>query len=159
MSEPYEEIIEGEGMLRFPPGPRHEEICRRLHAHLTVVVENIPSVQLLPLRSVTPLSPGTLVRPDITLVTKATNKVWLIGEVINSEDHRPDTVLKKNLYEEAKLPRLWMIDPRYDNVEVYHGGLYGLALRNILAQRDTLEESLLPGFRLSLAELFALKLS
>ena len=31
MSEPYEEILEGETRLRPPPGARHEEICRRLH--------------------------------------------------------------------------------------------------------------------------------
>lgn len=159
MSEPYEEIIEGERMLRFPPAQRHEDICRRLHAHLAVAVENFPSVQLLPLRSITPLSAGTMLRPDITLITTATSKVWLIGEVINSEDHQPDTVLKKNLYEESKLPRLWMIDPRYDNVEIYHGGPYGLSLKTILAQRDTLEESLLPGFSLTIAELFGLKTS
>ena len=78
----------------------------------------------------------------------------LAAEIVSSDDHRPDTVLKKQLYEEAKLPRLWIIDPRYDNVEIYHGTEYGLALKGILAGREVLTEKLLPEFELAVAELF-----
>jgi Uma2 family endonuclease len=88
-------------------------------------------------------------------VTVATGKLWLAAEIINSEDHRPDTVLKKSIYEDINVPRLWMIDPRYDNVETYHGTSYGLALRGILAGSERLHETLLPGFDLTVAELFA----
>jgi Uma2 family endonuclease len=48
-----------------------------------------------------------------------------------------------------------MIDPRYDNVEVYHGTEYGLMLKGILAGRELLEEKLLPEFQLVINELFA----
>lgn len=98
-----------------------------------------------------------MVRPDLALVAAATGKIWLAAEIINSEDHRTDTVTKKSIYEEINLPRLWMIDPRYDNVEVYHGGEYGLALRGILAGREILQESLLPSFRMVVMELFGLE--
>jgi Uma2 family endonuclease len=54
-----------------------------------------------------------------------------------------------------KLPRLWMIDPRYDNVEVYHSSEYGLILKSILAGQELLTEKLLPEFQLTIAELFA----
>jgi len=47
-----------------------------------------------------------------------------------------------------------MIDPRYDNVEVYHGSQYGLILKGILAGREILTENLLPEFQLTIAELF-----
>jgi Uma2 family endonuclease len=63
-------------------------------------------------------------------------------------------VRKKSLYEEANVPRLWMIDPRYDNVEVYHGTPHGLALQHILAAREILAEKLLPALRLEIAILF-----
>ena len=63
-------------------------------------------------------------------------------------------MVKKAFYEETKLPRLWMIDPRYDNVEIYHGTEHGLALKGILAQREILREALLPGLHISIAELF-----
>jgi Uma2 family endonuclease len=94
-------------------------------------------------------------RPDLALVAAATGKIWLAAEIINAYDHRADTVVKKNAYEEAKLPRLWMIDPRYDNVEVYHGGPYGLALKRILANAEVLDDPLLPGLKLVVKELFA----
>ena len=58
-----------------------------------------------------------VVRPDLALVTAATGKAWLVAEIIDSADHRPDTVLKKAIYEDFKVPRVWMVDPRYDNVE------------------------------------------
>ena len=101
-----------------------------------------------------PLSARTSLRPDLALVTVATNKVWLVVEIIDSADHQPDTVLKKGLYEEFKVPRVWMVDPRYDNVELYHGTPYGLALKGILAGKELLQENLLPELRMTVAELF-----
>lgn len=159
MSQHYEETVEGESLLRHPPGARHEEICDRLHQHMTSSLVRVTTTRLLSSRSVVQLSPGTIVRPDLTLVTKATGKVWLVAEIICSEDHRTDTVVKKQIYEDLNLPRLWMIDPRYDNVEVYHGSPYGMALKQILAGREILSENLLPGFQLTVAELFGVPLS
>jgi Uma2 family endonuclease len=63
--------------------------------------------------------------------------------------------VKKQIYEEIKVARLWMVDPRYDNVEVYHATEYGLKLIGILAGREVLTEKLLPEFQLVIAELFA----
>jgi Uma2 family endonuclease len=54
-----------------------------------------------------------------------------------------------------KLPRLWMVDPRYDNVEIYHGSEYGLRLVEILAHSDVLTEKLLPEFQLPIKDLFS----
>ena len=48
-----------------------------------------------------------------------------------------------------------MIDPRYDNVEIYHGTPHGMALQKILASRELLRESLLPGFELVVEDLFS----
>jgi Uma2 family endonuclease len=154
MSDPYEEIIEGEMCSRLPPGTRHEEICQRLHARVAAALTGLASSKLLPIRTSVTLVRDTRVRPDLALVTAANNKLWLAAEIINSGDHTPDTVLKKALYEEIGLPRLWMIDPRYDNVEVYHGTQHGLALKQILALKDVLTESLLPTFQYDIAELF-----
>lgn len=154
MSEGYEEIIEGETFFRSAPGPRHEHICARLHEAVASSIATLKTTRLLPARSVIQISPGTLLRPDLALVTAATGKLWLAAEIINSDDHRTDTVTKKMLYEEINVPRLWMIDPRYDNVEVYHGSEYGLALKRILASKEILTESLIPAFGMTIAELF-----
>jgi Uma2 family endonuclease len=150
----YEEIIRGEALKRLPPGERHEGICERLHDAVGQALP--PTSRLLGRRSIVELTPGTLVRPDLVLVTKLTNKPWLIAEIVDSYDHGSDTVTKKMIYEETGLPRLWMIDPRYDNVEVYHGTRYGLSLRQMLAGREVLSEKLLPEFEISVSALFGL---
>lgn len=155
MGEPYEEKLQGEVTLRLPPGPRHELICTRLHAVIKASVANFPGTKFLDLRSEVRLDSANTVCPDLALATTATGKVWLVAEVVSSEDHHADTVEKKQIYEAMKLLRLWMVDPRYDNVEVYHASEYGMKLVGILAGRDVLMEKLLPEFEISVAELFA----
>lgn len=155
MSDPYEEIIEGETLLRFPPGRRHELIRSRLHNLVAECVERLPGVRLLAPRSLIQLSAGTMVRPDLSLVAAANGRLWLAVEVVDSDDHRVDTVVKKTVYENASLPRLWMVDPRYNNVEIYHGSPYGLVLKGILAGDEALSEALLPNFQVTMKNLFA----
>jgi Uma2 family endonuclease len=155
MSQPYAEIVEGQTIQRLSPGARHELICARLHDCVRASVSNLASTRLLPPRTQVQLSPNSMVCPDLTLVTAATGKIWLAAEIVSSDDHRADTVVKKQIYEDLRLPRLWMIDPRYDNVEVYHGNEYGLMLKSILAGQEVLEEKLIPEFHLAVVRLFA----
>ena len=155
MSAPYEEMFDGVVMPRKSPGTRHELICSRLHGTMTASVANLASARLLPARAQVRVATDTRLCPDLALVTVATGKLWLAVEIVSSDDHRNDTVVKKQIYEEIKLPRLWMVDPRYDNIEVYHVTEYGLMLKGILAGREVLTEKLLPGFELVVAELFA----
>lgn len=155
MSTPYEEIVEGMVLSRSAPGPRHELICTRLHTWIRASVANLASTRLLEPRSPVQVSRTCLLCPDLALIATATQRLWLAAEIVSAEDHRNDTVVKKEIYEAIKLPRLWMIDPRYDNVEVYHSTPYGLALKGILAGRELLQESLLPEFTLTVADLFA----
>ncbi len=154
MSLAYEEIFEGLPTLRQPPGQRHELVCGRLHSHVAASVAKNPSALLLAPRTDVALSRHSTLRPDLALLTAATGKLWLAAEIVNAGDHHPDTVIKKSLYEESRIPRLWMIDPRYDNVEVYHASPFGLVLKGILAGQESLTESLLPEFRVVIAELF-----
>jgi hypothetical protein len=154
MSEPYEEILAGESLLRRPPGLKHEAVCQRLHELVAGFLASMTTARLLAPRSVVQLAPGTLLRPDLTLVTVATGKAWLVAEVVDNVDHTADTVIKKSIYEDLRMPRLWMVDPRYGNVEVYHGTQYGLSLKEILAHRDWLTEKLIPELKITMGELF-----
>ncbi len=155
MSDAYEEIVDGQVVLRFAPSQRHETICARLHAHVTRSLSGIAVARLIEPRYPVQAGPKSTVRPDLALITVATGKLFLAAEIINSEDHHADTVMKKQVYEDANIPRLWMIDPRYHNVEIYHGTPYGLALKGILAGRDVLNEQLLPELQVVVDELFA----
>ena len=154
MTYPYEEIVAGEVWLRFPPSAWHEAICDRLHQNMQTSVTAGAPFRLLPPRDLVPVRTGTMVRPDLALVDVQTGRLWLAVEVISAGDHHPDTVIKKEVYEDLKLPRLWIVDPRYDNVEVYHTAEHGLTLKAILAGTELLTESEIPLFELSIAALF-----
>jgi Uma2 family endonuclease len=155
MTDPYEEILRGESLLRHGPGMRHELIAGRLHALVSRSAAMLSTARVLPSRSVIEICPGTLLRPDLALVTASTGEPWLIAEVVDKVDHHPDTVMKKDIYQDVRLTRLWIVDPRYDHVEVYHSSRYGLSLRCILGSRDALIEALLPELNLRLTDLFA----
>ncbi len=154
MSFDYEEIIEGVSVLRRVSAGRHEGVCDALHAAFAAALAGSAVARLLEPRSIVQLSPSSFLRPDLALVTAATGKLWLAAEVVSPTDHRWDTVTKKELYENFAVPRLWMVDPRYDNVEIYHGSPHGLALQHIYAGREALTEQLLPALRLTVTELF-----
>lgn len=157
MSRPYEEILEGATLPRSAPGGRHEEICTRLHREMSASINGMNTIKLLAPRTQVMLSRASAFCPDLALVMAATNKLFLAVEVINREDHRPDTVTKKEIYEQCRVPRLWMVDPRYDNVEVYHSFEFGLKLQGILAGSEILQEKLVPQFQFVIKELFAQK--
>jgi hypothetical protein len=154
MNDSFQEVLEGQTYIRSVRDARHEDICTRLHEWVASAVACFPGARLLPRRSAVQLSHFNSFCPDLALVTAATGKLWLAGEVVSPHDHRIDTVTKKTLYEDLNVPRLWMIDPRYDNIEVYHGHPHGLALQRILSGDEKLEEKLLPAFSYPAKSLF-----
>ena len=155
MSRAYEEVLEGGTLPRSAPGDRHEVICARLHREVAASINGMTTVQLLPPRMKVQISTTSMFCPDLALITTATKKLFLAVEIVNRDDHKADTVTKKEIYEQARVPRLWMVDPRYDNVEVYHSLEFGLQLKGILAGNEVLEDKLLPQFRITIAQLFA----
>ena len=155
MSRNYEEILEGGTLPRSAPGARHEVICERLHREIAASVNGLATVQLLPPRMKVVVSPTSMFCPDLALITTATSKLFLAVEIVDREDHKADTVTKKEIYEQIRVPRLWMVDPRYDNVEVYHSLEFGLQLKSILAGGEVLQEKLFPQFQMTMWQLFA----
>jgi len=155
MSRPYEEILEGATLPRSAPSERHEQICRRLHREMAAGINGLATTHLLAPRAQVQVARTTLLCPDLALVTAASGKLFLAVEIVSRDDHRADTVTKKEIYEQIRVPRLWMVDPRYDNVEIYHSLEFGLALKGILAGREVLTENLIPEFQFVIAELFA----
>ena len=151
----YEEILDGASLPRSAPSERHEKICGRLHREMAAGVAGLATTQLLPPRARVQVLRTTAICPDLAILTAATGKLFLAVEIISRDDHRSDTVVKKELYEKIRVPRLWIIDPRYDNVEVYHCTEFGLALKSILAGGEILQEKLLPQFQMKISDLFA----
>ena len=155
MSQPYQEILEGATLPRSAPGDRHEKICRRLHREMAMGINGLAIAQLLPPRTQVQVTRTTALCPDLALLTAASNRLFLAVEIISREDHQLDTVTKKEIYEQIRVPRLWIVDPRYDNVEVYHSFEFGLKLHGIFAGREVLSDRILPQLKLAVADLFA----
>ncbi len=155
VSQPYEEILEGATLPRSAPGERHEKILARLHREMAASVNGLAATQLLAPRAQVQVARTTMLCPDLALVTAVSGKLFLAVEIVSRDDHRADTVVKKEIYEQLRVPRLWMVDPRYDNVEIYHSFEFGLQLKGILAGSEVLQEKLVPQFKMSIADVFA----
>jgi Putative restriction endonuclease len=155
MSRPYEEVLDGATLPRSAPSERHEQILQRLHREMAIGINGLATTRLLEPRTQVQVSRITMLCPDLALVTAASGKLFLAVEIINRDDHRADTVTKKDIYEQIRVPRLWVVDPRYDNVEIYHSFEFGLKLQGILAGSEVLTDRIIPQFKLTVAELFA----
>lgn len=160
MSEPYEELLQGETIHRGPLSIEHELLVERLHA---LVARSLPlnsTLRLLPARTEVQLGGHSVLRPDLAVIrllpgAEETAQLYLAAEVLQPGDHHADTVIKKQLWADAKLPRLWMVDPRYLNVEVYGRGEFGFTLSDILAHHHPLTDPFLPGLSCTMDALFA----
>jgi Uma2 family endonuclease len=162
MSDAYEEVIQAEPFYRRPPSIAHEILVDRLHRLVGAALPLNSTLQLLPPRTALVLAEHTAIRPDLTVIRVPPGaeidhaaQLYLVAEVLLPGDHHVDTVVKKQLWADAKLPRLWMVDPRYLNVEVYGCGEYGFTLGDILANRHALTDPHLPGLSCPMDELFA----
>lgn len=162
MSEPYEELLLGETVQRRPPPAEHELLVARLHDLVARALPLNSALRLLPPRSELLLGEHSVLRPDLAIIRTdqpaATAidaaELYLVAEVLLPGDHHADTVVKKQLWADARLPRLWMVDPRYLNVEVYGLGEFGFTLTDILAHHHPLTDPHLPGMSCTMDDLF-----
>lgn len=161
MSEAYEEVIEGAPIPRRAPTAAHELLVSRLHAAVRGALPLNSALRLLPPRSALELHETCVLCPDLAIVRfdprapEAPARLYLAAEILLPGDHHADTVVKKEIWAAQRLTRLWLVDPRYLNVEIYGHGEFGFTLLNILANRDDLTDPFLPGFTLSMPDLFA----
>jgi Uma2 family endonuclease len=151
----YVESLAGQTHFRRAPTRGHEILCDRLHAAVAAALSPNSAWHLLPRRHAVSLTALTEVCPDLALVRRDSARPMLLAEILVPGDHHADTVIKKHLYQDAALPTLWIVDPRYLNVETYRHGPHGFRLESILALRDKLTDPHLPDLALPLAEFFA----
>ena len=134
----------------------------RLHRLVAKSLTDNSALRLLRPRTELELGDAGRLRPDLTVVRTVAaaaeppeGQLYLVAEVLLPGDHHVDTVIKKQLWADARLPRLWMVDPRYLNVEVYGCGEWGFTLLDILANHHALSDPHLPGLSCPMDELFA----
>jgi len=142
----------------------HQEIVIRFFKVLDAFVSagRLGKVTLAPVDMI--LAPRRAVQPDVAFISNERRAIIgdrlsgaadLVAEIISPESRRRDRFDKRDLYEQHGVKEYWLIDPEASTVEVLHlvNGEYQLAGRWHPGEKAA--SKLLPGFEVSVSELFA----
>ena len=82
----------------------------------------------------------------------------LVVEILSPGTRKTDEVTKRKLYERFDVQEYWVVDPELETIKVHRRGDrgFGRALELSAEAGDILTTPLLPGFSVSLAEVFAM---
>jgi len=161
------EIIDGELHVSKQPHWNHQVVCGQLFALLQAWNRTTTA-------GYANLAPGVIfaddedVAPDVVWISRARLAASLapdgklhaapelVVEVLSpgSLNERRDREAKLKLYSRRGVHEYWIIDWRARQIELYRREEQALHLVATLYEADTLQTPLLPGFALSLANLF-----
>jgi Uma2 family endonuclease len=160
------ELIGGERFVTPAPIRRHQQLSLRLAFALEAWLREHPvgEVYTAPLDVI--LSDVDVVEPDLLFVSNESAEIlgkWVHGapdlviEILSAGTRRTDEVTKRHLYERVGVREYWIVDPELEAVKIYRrqadGGFPQVADLS-REEGHSLDTPLLPGFALSLAELF-----
>lgn len=159
------ELSDGNMEVLPVPTEYHQLLSKRIFRPLDDFVENsgLGEVRFAPLP--VRLWPGKIREPDIMFMSKAhldrIGKYWgvpdLAVEIVSEGGETHDKRIKRTEYAQAGIGEYWIVDPVAQTIELltlnHETGSYNPG--TLLTTADTLESSMLPGFSLSLAQLFA----
>ena len=163
------ELIDGVHYVTASPAWRHQELLGRLHlaiGNYLAAHPGIGHVVLSPFDTV--FSRWDVVEPDLLFV--ATNQLdivteaniqgapALVVEILSPSTRKRDLGIKQQLFDRGGVREYWVVDPIAKDVAVYRRGPDGgLPKVSQLSADDTatLSTPLLPGFELSVEQLFA----
>lgn len=120
------EIVDGRHYINATPNPRHQAVSRHIQFQLYEQIELKELGQVINAPIDVQFSETDVVQPDIVVVLKdnriiTTTKVKgvpnLVIEVLSPSNRKYDQQLKKQLYEPAGVPELWIVDPENQSVD------------------------------------------
>jgi Uma2 family endonuclease len=163
------ELIDGVHYVTPSPNLGHQELVGRLHpavGNFLATRRHLGRVFLAPLDVV--MSDYDIVEPDLLfvagdqpqLLTEANiqGAPALVVEILSSGTRRRDEGIKRKLFDEKGVREYWLVDPKGRRVSVCRradDGSFPIVAALDHASSDRLTTSLLPGFELSIAELFS----
>jgi len=157
------ELWDGELIMSPAPSFFHQEIVFRFHRALFdwVKARQLGKVIGAPIDMV--LSPHRANQPDVAFIAKERLDIIqraimgpadLVAEVVSLGGRNRDRIAKRDLYEQHGIKEYWIIDPEPQTVDV----LFLEASRYVLVMRSGLDQTaasrLLPGFEISVNDLF-----
>jgi Uma2 family endonuclease len=162
------ELIDGVAYAMSAPGTSHQQISMILSAKL---YNHFEGKKCRPFAAPFDVrlfyeedeSDDTVVQPDLVVVCDL-DKLGkegcqgapnLVIEILSPSNTVIEMHRKLDLYQSARVPEYWVIDPEEKFIEVYclENGLY---MPHILRIGDTLQSTLFPGLTIPLETIFAL---
>ena len=161
------EIIDGVHYVTPSPVPRHQQLLGRLHVAVAKYLEAHPGtgeVYLSPLDTV--FSQWDVVEPDLLFVASDQLHMLtdlniqgapaLVVEILSPGTKKRDLGVKRELYDRGGVRDYWVVDPDANLVTIYRRAADGsfAEVQSLPRDAHALTTPLLPGFALSLEELF-----
>jgi Uma2 family endonuclease len=122
------ELVWGELLVSPAPRPAHQRIVARLLVALTAYCDGAGGVEAMISPADISWGDDTLVQPDVFVVPRheAASGDWrdvrtllLVIEVLSPGTARHDRFTKRRLYQEQRVPTLWLVDADAGWVEVW----------------------------------------
>jgi Uma2 family endonuclease len=157
------ELIEGELYVSTAPGLPHQFVLVNLLAAFISYLKTDPIGKIVPGAGAV-FSNFDAVIPDLVFVTNerlsqivANDRFNAAPEIVmevlspGSENRRRDLVAKRKLYHKYGVQEYWVVDQQNQSVLIYR---YTKTEEMIFKASDTLKSDLLPGFEISVENLF-----
>jgi len=160
------ELIDGEEYVSPAPKTRHQRIVFRLSGFLFAYLRRTGRGEALAAPVDVLFSETDVVQPDVLFISSerlgmiqehgVVGAPDLVVEVLSEGSRRHDEVRKRKLYERYGIQEYWIVDPELETLKVYRMTASGYVRQDELSREGgaTLSSPLLPGFDLSLEELF-----
>ena len=163
------ELIDGVHYVTPCPNFSHQELLGRLHlaiGNFLVGRRSLGRVVLSPFDVV--MSNHDIVEPDLlfiagdqqSIITEANvqGSPALVVEILSPSTRRRDQGIKRQLFDQKGVREYWLVDPKNCRVSVCRrsgDGSFPIVSTLSAAADEQIETPLLPGFALSVSELFA----
>ena len=162
----FTELIDGEIIVNTP-SVRHQRIANEIRFLLNLWCREVSGRGESPDPVDARLDPGNVYAPDVWWVSEMhrpdrdashlNGPPDLAIEVRSPSTWRFDVGVKRETYERAGLPELWLVDTASHTIIVYRRSTPDVASFDVALEvgaGETLESPQLPGFRLNIAALF-----
>lgn len=122
------ELVWGELLVSPAPRPAHQRLVLRLGTALGTYCDAAGEVEAMLSPADISWSDDTLVQPDLFVVPRAeaaagdwrsVRTLLLVIEVLSPGTARHDRFTKRRLYQERRVPILWLVDADAGSVEVW----------------------------------------
>jgi len=165
----HHELIDGVHYVTPSPKVSHQELVGRLHLAIgNFLLTRRHLGRLFVARLDVVMSDYDVVEPDLLFVAGDQKSILteanvrgapaLVIEILSPSTRRRDEGIKRSLYDQKGVREYWLVDAKKCQISVCRraeDGSFPIVATLSAAADDHLETALLPGFELSISELFS----